>query len=285
MELDGQQYKMIVENSPNLLWRSGTDGLCDYFNAKWLQFTGRTMEQEVGNGWAEGVHPEDLDRCINTYMDAFGKREPFEMNYRLKRSDGEWRWVNDRGIPFYNEDKTFLGYIGSCMDVTEKVIGEQLREMAQKDWLTGINNRQYFEQLAAVEMEKAKRYKNSLCLVMADIDNFKTINDVRGHAAGDRVLKAFAGILSSNIREFDILGRYGGDEFVILLPNTRAEEARIMVERIQEALKKKNILDGEELMEVTFSGGIAEMKEDDTLESLEARADREMYRLKRKRNK
>lgn len=285
MELDGRQYKMIVENSPNMLWRAGTDGLCNYFNLRWLQFTGRSIEQEMGNGWAEGVHSEDLDRCVATYMGAFKKREPFEMVYRLKRHDGEWRWINDRGVPFFDEDKMFIGYIGSCMDVTEKVIGEQLRKMAHTDGLTGIKNRQYFEQLAAAELEKAKRYKTNLCVVMADIDNFKKINDARGHMAGDRVLQAFAGILESNIREFDLLGRYGGDEFIILLPNTSGTDAHIMLERIQEALKMVDMADGGEALEVTFSGGIAELKADDMLESLEARADREMYRMKRKKKK
>ena len=134
MKLDGQQYKMIVENSPNMLWRAGTDGLCNYFNARWLQFTGRTMEQELGSGWAEGVHPEDLDRCMETYMTAFKKLEPFEMVYRLKRNDGEWRWINDRGVPFFDEDKTFMGYIGSCMDVTEKVIGETVMRDGAYGW-------------------------------------------------------------------------------------------------------------------------------------------------------
>ena len=157
--------------------------------------------------------------------------------------------------------------------------------MAHTDGLTGINNRQYFEQLAAAEMEKAKRYKTGLSMVMVDIDNFKAINDVQGHMTGDRVLQAFAGILASNIREFDILGRYGGDEFVILLPSTNGAEVQSMLNRIQEALKKVNIPNEGEPMEVAFCSGIAEMKPDDTLETLEDRADRKMYLLKRKKNK
>jgi diguanylate cyclase (GGDEF)-like protein/PAS domain S-box-containing protein len=284
MELDGGQYKMIVENSPNLLWRAGTDGLCNYFNTRWLQFTGRTMQQEMGNGWAEGVHPEDMERCVNTYMKAFAQREPFEMVYRLKRFDGDYRWINDRGVPFFDDAGIFMGYIGSCMDITEKVLGERLREMAQTDGLTGINNRQYFEQMAAVEVEKAKRYKKNLCVVMADIDCFKKINDEKGHPAGDRILQDFAANLQASIREFDILGRYGGDEFVILLPDTNKAEAKAVLKRVKGQMRSQNRPD-EKAVAITFSAGISEMKTDDTLYSLEERADREMYRIKKNKTK
>lgn len=279
MELDGNQYKMIVESSPNMLWRAGKDGLCNYFNATWLRFTGRPIEEEIGNGWAEGVHPDDLDRCLDIYNEAFSRRESFEMDYRLRRFDGEWRWINDRGVPFYNEEKEFLGFIGSCMDVTEKVIGEMLREMAQKDMLTGINSRQYFEQLAQTEMESARRYRTDLSMVLADINGFKKINDTYGHLMGDNVLKEFAKRLVSSIREPDIVGRYGGDEFMIILPNTEKEGAIILMKRIQ-TLLEKSINVGDISLDVRCSFGIATFKKDDTLEALVSRADKEMYKMK-----
>ena len=119
--LSADEYALLVEQAPILIWRAGTDGLCDYFNQRWLAFTGRTLAQEQGNGWAEGVHPEDLDRCIATYLDHFGRHETFEMEYRLKRFDGAYRWIFDRGVPSFAADGTFLGYIGSCVDVTDRV--------------------------------------------------------------------------------------------------------------------------------------------------------------------
>jgi len=122
------QYLEILESFPALIWRAGTDGRCNYFNAMWLEFTGRAMEQEVGEGWAEGVHPEDFDRCLETYLGAFGRREPFHMDYRLRRHDGAYRWIADYGRPFHDLDGTFAGYIGSCYDITDRVDREQQLE-------------------------------------------------------------------------------------------------------------------------------------------------------------
>ena len=96
----------MADASPVLLWMSGTDGLCTFFNQTWLDFTGRTLEEEWGVGWAEGVHFEDFQRCMDTYMDAFNERRVFEMEYRLRRADGEYRWILDRGTPRYTPDGT-----------------------------------------------------------------------------------------------------------------------------------------------------------------------------------
>ena len=112
-------YLKIFEEFPALIWRSRLDKLCDYFNKTWLDFTGRTMEQEFGNGWTEGVHPDDFNTCVQTYVTSFDKREPFLMEYRMKNKLGEYRWIRDFGRPFYDLDNSFLGYIGSCYDITE----------------------------------------------------------------------------------------------------------------------------------------------------------------------
>lgn len=112
-------YLKIFEDFPALIWRARLDKKCDYFNRTWLNFTGRTMEQEFGDGWTEGVHKDDLEFCVNKYVASFDKREPFEMQYRLRNRDGEYRWINDIGRPFYGLNDEFMGYIGSCYDITE----------------------------------------------------------------------------------------------------------------------------------------------------------------------
>ena len=120
-----QRFRLLADSAPVMIWTSGIDKLCAYFNAPWLAFTGRTMEQELGNGWAEGVYPADKQRCLDIYTSSFDARKPFSMDYRLRRFDGQYRWILDNGIPFYAPDGTFTGYIGSCIDITERRSLEQ----------------------------------------------------------------------------------------------------------------------------------------------------------------
>jgi PAS domain S-box-containing protein len=112
-------FRQIADSAPVLIWLSGTDALCTWFNKPWLEFRGRTMQEEVGNGWAEGIHREDFDRCLEIYRSNFEKRTPFRMEYRLQRSDGEYRWLLDHGIPRFTNTGLFLGFIGSCIDITD----------------------------------------------------------------------------------------------------------------------------------------------------------------------
>src|SRR6185295_1125297 len=113
------RFRTMADGAPVLLWMAGTDSLCNFFNQGWLAFTGRTLEREFGNGWAEGVHPEDFQHCMMVYMSAFVERRDFRMEYRLRRADGEYRWILDAGRPRFSPDGSFEGYIGSCIDITE----------------------------------------------------------------------------------------------------------------------------------------------------------------------
>jgi PAS domain S-box-containing protein len=108
----------IMDAAPVMIWVSGKDKLCVWFNRPWLTFTGRSMAQELGSGWTEGVHREDFDRCLETYVRHFDARKEFRMQYRL-RSHGTYRWIDDTGTPRYARDGTFLGYMGSCTDIHE----------------------------------------------------------------------------------------------------------------------------------------------------------------------
>lgn len=115
-----ERFQIMADSSPIMIWMSGLDKLCDYFNQPWLDFTGRTLEEELGNGWFENVHPEDLQLCIDTYFTAFDARQKFTMEYRLRRFDGEYCWILDIGIPRFTPDGSFVGYIGSCLDITDR---------------------------------------------------------------------------------------------------------------------------------------------------------------------
>lgn len=126
--LPPDQYRLLVESSPVMIWRAGLDAKCDYFNETWLAFTGRAFEQELGDGWAEGVHPSDLDRCVGLYRDHFARHAVFEMEYRLRRHDGVYRYIFDRGVPFADGAGRFAGFIGSCVDIEERVRAQVLLE-------------------------------------------------------------------------------------------------------------------------------------------------------------
>ena len=119
------RYRTLADSGQALIWTSGRDKKCDYFNKPWLTFTGRTVEQEFGDGWIEGVHQDDLARCITTYTTAFDALEPFSIEYRLRRNDGEYRWILDDGMPRYDTKGNFIGYIGHCLDITERKQAEE----------------------------------------------------------------------------------------------------------------------------------------------------------------
>ncbi|TAK92028.1 MAG: PAS domain S-box protein [Burkholderiaceae bacterium] len=120
-----ERFRIMANCAPVMLWMSGLDGLCNFFNEGWLRFSGRSMEQELGNGWAEGVHAEDFQRCMHVYLDAFVARHDFSMEYRLRRHDGEYRWILDQGAPRFSPDGNFQGFIGSCIDITDRVDAAQ----------------------------------------------------------------------------------------------------------------------------------------------------------------
>jgi two-component system CheB/CheR fusion protein len=149
-------HKQLLENAPALIWRAGTDAKCSWFNTTWLEFTGRTMEQELGDGWAEGVHAEDFDRCLKIYLDAFAARRPFHMDYRLRRPDGTYSWISDFGISLKDISGGFCGYIGYCFDITGRM-------QAQEEILR--INRELEE--ATAKAEKATAAKSEFLAIMS----------------------------------------------------------------------------------------------------------------------
>jgi len=121
-----KRFRLVANTAPVMIWTSGVDKLYDYFNQTWLKFTGRSLKAELGTGWTEGVYPGDLKECIDTYTKAFDAREPFEMRYRLRRHDGAYRWIFDAAVPRFNENGSFAGYIGSCTDITDRKLADEV---------------------------------------------------------------------------------------------------------------------------------------------------------------
>ena len=136
LEFSEREFHEVADFAPVMIWRSGRDKLCDWFNKPWLDFTGRTMREEMGNGWAERVHPGDVDRGLNIYVTSFDARRPFSMEYRLLRHDGVYRWLLDNGAPF-DRDGVFAGFFGSCVDIT----GQKQLEKRQRVLINELNHR------------------------------------------------------------------------------------------------------------------------------------------------
>ncbi|MBW4622663.1 MAG: PAS domain S-box protein [Cyanosarcina radialis HA8281-LM2] len=126
-------YLALFDSLPGMIWRAGLDAKCDYFNQAWLDFTGRTLDREMGDGWLEGIHPDDLERCANTYRQAFQVRQPFNMEYRLRDRAGEYRWISDTGRPFDDLNGNFSGYIGFCYDLTTHKQAEEASILAERN--------------------------------------------------------------------------------------------------------------------------------------------------------
>jgi PAS domain S-box-containing protein len=128
-----ERFRNMADAAPVMIWAAEPDKRCTFLNKVWLDFTGRTMEQELGDGWLQGIHPEDLDRCLAVYSSAFDARQSYRIEYRLRRADGEYRWVLGHGVPRFTAGNVFLGYIGSCIDITERKHEEELREELRRE--------------------------------------------------------------------------------------------------------------------------------------------------------
>src|SRR5262245_6047522 len=150
-----EKFHVLADTAPVMIWTSGPDKLCDFFNKPWLDFTGHTMKEELGSGWTKGIHPEDYDRCMEIYVRSFDAREPFKMEYRLRRHDGEYRWISDHGVPRYSPGGDFLGYIGSLIDITERKLAEAEREQLAR------------EQVARAAAEAANRSKDEFLAIVS----------------------------------------------------------------------------------------------------------------------
>ncbi|HTP69078.1 MAG TPA: MASE1 domain-containing protein [Dongiaceae bacterium] len=170
-----ERFRLLADSSPTLIWMSGIDRMCNFFNRGWLDFTGRSLLQELGDGWVSGVHSDDRARCLATYGAAFDQRTAFEMEYRLRRHDGEYRWIVDLGVPRFGSNGVFCGYIGSCVDITERKLSEiSLHE------LTGRLMRAQEEERAHIARELHDDISQRMAFLQIGLEQFEQKMPVLG---------------------------------------------------------------------------------------------------------
>ena len=161
------RFQAMADTAPVFIWISGPDAQRTFFNEPWLEFTGRTLEQEQGNGWSEGVHPDDLQPCLKTYLSAFQTRQGFRMEYRLRRADGAYRWVLDTGIPRFAPNGNFAGYIGSCIDISERKYLEDTLGRQTIELQAVVAELQQFARVAAHDFQEPLRMVTSYVQLLA----------------------------------------------------------------------------------------------------------------------
>jgi diguanylate cyclase (GGDEF)-like protein len=258
--------------------------------------------------WEDLLHPDDRASVLQAMQDHLDRKTPVHRDeYRLRAKDGSYRWILDQGkIVEYDPQGRPLRMTATHTDVTSRKEAEaELRKakdalevthreleqafareqkLARIDMLTGVHNRRFLFELAAHEFNMALRYNSPLSVLMFDIDNFKLINDGFGHPIGDQALQYLTRVVASQLRSVDVLGRYGGDEFIILLPQTGTQEALVLGERIHASIAAMQIDTDKGPLSLTISLGIAQLlhyaAQPDTVDNLLLRADQALYAAK-----
>ncbi len=279
---------LVIENSPVVvfLWKATEGWPVEYVSNNVTQF-GYTVQELMSGDTPYGsmVHPDDIERVSLEVAkhSANDMTDSFEQEYRIVSPSKEVFWVDDRTTIEKNEDGDIVFYQGILLDITErKQMEAELRRLSNHDPLTGLYNRRILENRLTKDIKRANRYKHSLSLFMVDIDYFKSVNDAYGHRAGDFIIKEVASTIEGSIREIDYTCRYGGEEFVIVLPETSRTEAEEFAERLRATVEERSfeMKDGSELS-VTISIGISgftkEIKSSETLIKL---ADLALYAAK-----
>jgi PAS domain S-box-containing protein len=201
---EDDRFRIMADCSPVMLWMAGTDARCYFFNQPWLHFTGRSLEEEFGYGWCEGVHPEDFQVCVDTYMEAFHQRREFSMEYRLLRADGVYRWILDNGKPYWNAGGSFAGFIGSCIDITNlREAGQLAIERARLEARVMERERVAATLAAANKELEAFAYtvSHDLRAPLRAIDGFvRILSDEPGLALSQEARECF-GMIRENVQQ------------------------------------------------------------------------------------
>lgn len=283
--LGESRFHEIARQAPVGIYEFDTDGRCVFVNDRWCQMTGLTAAQADGRGWVTALHPEDAPKVARSWREALAQRSRFEAEFRYRDASGHILWVRSEAAPLFAADGALRGYIGTATDITHAKQQALLAEFrASHDSLTGLPNRSVLEHRVRGAIEEARSAGSRCAVLFIDLDRFKQVNDELGHDIGDRVLQVSSERLRNVVRSGDLVARWGGDEFVIVLGNVAAKDsilrvARDIEQRLVEPIDLGGIVTG-----VGCSVGVAIYPDDaSSAEALTRMADSRMYAIKRTR--
>lgn len=284
------RFQTLTETLPQIVWSCDADGRHDYFSARWSEFTGVQPDKITPDTWKTLVYPEHADMVAGVWAKALHTGEPYDLNYRFRHHSGEYRWLRVMALPVRDANGQIARWFGTSTDVHDAYLFAEERErlasdmerMARIDQLTGVLTRRAFFERAQLALDMAGNDGSACGLLMLDVDHFKIINDSFGHPVGDRVLASVAGRILSAVRMEDLVGRLGGEEFAIFLPQCSQEQTMAVAERVRHAIEDTPVaIEDGTLVPTTISVGA--IWTDDgaaALNDLLSVADRALYQAK-----
>lgn len=284
---DKQKFKLIdaIEQMSVTIIMTDIDGNIQYVNQDFERISGYCVNEAIGKNpriLKSGLTPDDV---FEDMWETITKGEPWKGELINKRKDGTIYYEEARITPILDDNRNIVNFLGVKQDISKrKYLEEKLKQTSIRDGLTNIYNRRYvFERLLQIT-EAYKRKGEMFSLVIIDLDFFKSVNDNYGHQAGDYILKEFAEILANSIRAYDILGRYGGEEFILILQYVDKNSAEKIMERILDKIRETTFNYEDKKIGITFSCGIADISETDkkscTINNIINYADKRLYKAK-----
>jgi diguanylate cyclase (GGDEF)-like protein/PAS domain S-box-containing protein len=292
------RYKYIVENIKDIIWEMDSNLIFTFISPTSKDMVGYEADEMVGRCMLDFLSNESKNRISEQWKQKILSRvsgdskEAVLLDVQFICKDGRKMWVEVSAKPVFI-DEEFRGYIGTTRDISEKKLFEnklgkyikelrtanvRLEELATFDMLTGAYNRRKFEQYIKSSVDIKEKYKCDFSIIMFDIDYFKQINDICGHNNGDKILQDISTIVKNTLRDTDKLFRWGGDEFIILLPGTTLKDAYKVAEKVRSSIESNNF--GMQCNKVTVSFGVGEYKNGDTIDQYVSNVDKALFMAK-----
>lgn len=278
-----EKFRLLVENSHDIIYSLTADGVFIFVSPAWTKLLGHAVTEVLGKPFQQFIHPDDVHDYMLFLKSVIVKGQRLSgVEYRLQHTNGTWYWHTSSAVPFKDASGQITGLYGITRDITKtRRLQEDLQQQATTDELTGLINRRHFLKLASAELKRAIRFKHIMAIALIDIDHFKSVNDRCGHTVGDQTLLTFSKICQRYVREIDIFARFGGDEFVLLLPETKREQAFQILERVRHALASQTLFVANHAISITISSGISSLTDgQESLDTLIDRADHALYLAK-----